>query len=101
MENARIKNKNAIKGMEVRNAYIFFIGKVSINGLKIVHFGNMAKKELLKREQKVFYLKLMCSSDFKESSGHMLFWQKIEFLRGFKRLPIKQNRRVATKTLKH
>jgi hypothetical protein len=57
MENARIKNKNAINGMEVRNAYIFFIGKVSINGLKIVHFGNMAKKELLKREQKVFYLK--------------------------------------------
>lgn len=57
IENARIKNKNAIKGMEVRNAYIFFIGKVSINGLKIVHFANIAKKEVLKSEQKVFYLK--------------------------------------------
>jgi hypothetical protein len=57
MENARINNKNAMNGMEVRNEYIFFIGKVSITGLKIVHFGNIAKKAVLKSEQKVFYLK--------------------------------------------
>jgi hypothetical protein len=57
MENARIKNKNAINGMEVRNANIFFIGTVSINGLKIVHFSNIPKKQRPKKEQEVFYLK--------------------------------------------
>jgi hypothetical protein len=44
MVKARVKNKNAINGMDVINENIFFIGKVSINALKIVHFRNMAKK---------------------------------------------------------
>ena len=45
-----------MNGMEVKNKYVFFIGTVSINAMKIVDFANMAKKEIQKKEQKVFYL---------------------------------------------